>query len=96
MKRQIFQKLKELKNKNDLENSSKTTNNFNQLENTNKQYTYNPNPNGKHYNENNKENSFNSNSKRGKMGKLEYAIEPRNILLIPDNVNIKNTNLKIC
>ena len=96
MKRQIFQKLKELKNKNDLENSSKTTNNFNQLENTNKQYTYNPNPNGKQYNENNKENSFNSNSKRGKMGKLEYAIEPRNILLIPDNVNIKNTNLKIC
>ena len=95
MKGQIFRKIKELKNKNESENSIKTSNNFNQLENTNKQRIY--NPNGKQYNENSKENnSSNSPSKRGKMGKLEYAIEPRNILLIPSNVNINKNNLKIC
>ena len=95
MKGQIFRKIKELKNKNESENSIKTSNNFNQLENTNKRRIY--NPNGKQYNENSKENnSSNSPSKRGKMGKLEYAIEPRNILLIPSNVNINKNNLKIC
>ena len=38
---------------------------------------------------------INSRYKKGKMGKLEYEIEPRNVLLIPDNFNIKNNNIKI-
>ena len=95
MKRQIYTKLKELNNQSDLENSPKIKQNYNHKENLNNKNKYNPNEEHKII-ENSKENNINSNSKRGKMGKLEYEIEPRNILLIPDTFNIKNTNLKVC
>ena len=95
MKRQIYTKLNELNNQSDLENSQKTKQNYNHKENLNNKNKYNPNEEHKII-ENSKENNINSNSKRGKMGKLEYEIEPRNILLIPDTFNIKNTNLKVC
>ena len=95
MKRQSFTKSNELKNKNEIENSTKTRLNFNNMENINNKIRYKSNENHKNT-ENNKENNINRYSKRGKMGKLEYEIEPRNILLIPDNFNVKNNNYKIC
>ena len=94
MKRKISNNLTELNPQKVYENSPKTRYNFNNLENSNsdRKFKSNEKPKNREYNNIYKNNS---NSKKGKMGKLEYELEPRNILLIPDNFNIKNNNIKI-
>ena len=94
MKRQIIRNLDELKSQNYFEKSPKAKHNFNYLENLDSNVKYNSNKKDSNI-ENNKEKLVNRNKRKGKMGKLEYEIEPRNILLIPDNFNIKNNNIKI-
>ena len=95
MKRKIFNNLTELNSQKVYERSPKTRHNINYLDDSNsdRKFKSNEKPKNKEYNNVYKNNS---NSKKGKMGKLEYELEPRNILLIPDNFNVKNNNIKIC
>ena len=95
MKRQLFSKENEINSKKVIEHSPKTKHNFNYIEGANNNYKYRTNekPKNKEIENNNKSNNK---VKKGKMGKLKYQLEPRNILLIPDNFNIKNNNIKIC
>ena len=95
MKRKIFNNLTELNSQKVYERSPKTRHNINYLDNSysGRKFKSNEKPKNREYNNVYKNNS---NSKKGKMGKLEYELEPRNILLIPDNFNVKNNNIKIC
>ena len=95
MKRQYLNNLKEIKYQKPLEKSPQTKHNFNYQRNMNNKNWRNISEEHKNF-ENKNELKNNSNSKKGKMGKLEYELEPRNILLIPDNFNVKNKNIKIC
>lgn len=95
MKRQIFSKENEINSKKISEHSPKTKHSFNYIDSANNNYKYRSNEKPKNR-ENEKNNKSNNKIKKGKMGKLEYKLEPRNILLIPDNFNIKNNNIKIC
>ena len=99
MKKQIFYKLQQLKSQSSIDNSPKK-NNFNREE-----YSYYQTKN-KNIVKNNQENNINNINnitennkkcnipKKGKIGNLDYEIEPRNILLIPENFN--RHNFKIC
>jgi hypothetical protein len=95
MKRQIFSKENEINSKKISEHSPKTKHSFNYIDSANNNYKYRSNEKPRNR-ENEKNNKSNNKIKKGKMGKLEYQLEPRNILLIPDNFNIKNNNIKIC
>ena len=95
MKRQLFSKENEINSKKIIEHSPKTKHNFNYIEGANNNYKYRSNEKPKNK-ENENNNKSNNKIKKGKMGKLKYQLEPRNILLIPDNFNIKNNNIKIC
>ena len=95
MKRPIFSKENEINSKKSFERSPKTKHNLNNIENEKNNYKYRSNEKPKNK-ENENNNKSNNKIKKGKMGKLKYQLEPRNILLIPDNFNVKNNNIKIC
>ena len=101
MKKKIFYKLQQLNSQSSIDISPKK-NDFNKEE-----YSYSQ-INNKKFEINNQENNTNNINnitehkkhynipKKGKIGNLDYEIEPRNILLIPENFNINNNNLRIC
>ena len=95
MKRPIFSKENEINSKKSFERSPKTKHNFNNIENEKNNYKYRSNEKPRNR-ENEDGNKSNRKIKREKMGKLEYQLEPRNILLIPDNFDINNNKIKIC
>ena len=95
MKRPIFSKENEINSKKSFERSPKTKHNLNNIENEKNNYKYRSNEKPRNR-ENEDGNKSNRKIKREKMGKLEYQLEPRNILLIPDNFDIKNNKIKIC
>ena len=95
MKKQNISKLNEIKSQKPIENSPNSKYSFKYQQNLNNKNRYNKSEEHKNI-ENSNEYKNNSYTKKGKMGKLEYEIEPRNILLIPDNFNVKNNNYKIC
>lgn len=101
MKKQTFYRQKQLKSQKSLENIT-NNNSFN-----NKDYGY-DNLKNKEKNEtgnilknrekniNNRNTKKNIIDKKGKIGCFDYEIEPRNIILIPDNSQINFNDLKIC
>ena len=105
MRKQTFYKQEKLKSQKSLENSPK-----NNYINSKKYPYYELNSkeekekflNDLDKNSNNSNNEINhrknfyKNNKKGKIGSLDYEIEPRNIFLIPDNFNINDKNLRIC
>ena len=95
MKRPIFSKENEINSKKSFERSPKTKHNLNNIENEKNNYKYRSNEKPRNR-EKEDSNQSNRKIKREKMGKLEYQLEPRNILLIPDNFDIKNNKIKIC
>ena len=95
MKKQNISKLNEIKSQKPIENSPNSKYSFKYQQNLDNKNRYNKSEEHKNI-ENSNEYKNNSYTKKGKMGKLEYEIEPRNILLIPDNFNVKNKNYKIC
>ena len=103
MKKQTFYKQKQLKSQKSFENLSKN-NNFNiqdyslqQIKNIDKeQANYNNRENKRNWNNRNNINKSNINiDKKGKIGNLDYEIEPRNIYLFPENCDINEKNLKL-
>lgn len=94
MKKQNYTNSSGLNSERSFQKSPRTKKNFNHIENNNNKFIYNSNEKSKNMKKNYSY-KINNNSKRGKLGKLEYEIEPRDILLIPDNFNVKNNNIKI-
>ena len=100
MKKQTFYRQRQLKSQKSLENISKN-NSFN-----NQDYAYNNSKNKEKNETNNISNKIDKNmtnrdkknniDKKGKIGCLDYEIEPRNIFLIPDNCKINFNDLNIC
>ncbi len=94
MKKQNYTNSSGLNSERFFQKSPRTKKVFNHIENNNNKFIYNSNEKSKNMKKNYSY-KINNNSKRGKLGKLEYEIEPRDILLIPDNFNVKNNNIKI-
>lgn len=94
MKKQNYTNSSGLNSERSFQKSPRTKKDFNHIENNNNKFIYNSNEKSKNMKKNYSY-KINNNSKRGKLGKLEYEIEPRDILLIPDNFNVKNNNIKI-
>ena len=94
MKKQNYTNSSGLNSERSFQKSPRTKKDFNHIENNNNKFIYNSNEKSKNMKKNFSY-KINNNSKRGKLGKLEYEIEPRDILLIPDNFNVKNNNIKI-
>ena len=99
MKKQTFCKQRQLKSQKSLENITKN-NSFNYQDNI---YCQLKNKEKDEINNNLENNKINRNNikkniidKKGKIGSLDYEIEPRNIFLIPDTYKINENNLKIC
>ena len=101
MKKQIFSRQKQLKSQKSLENitNNNTFNNqdyaYYNLKNKEKKETDN-NLKNSEKNINNRNMKKNIIDKKGKIGCFDYEIEPRNIILIPDNSQINFNDLKIC
>ena len=79
MKKQNYTNSSGLNSERSFQKSPRTKKNFNHIENNNNKFIYNSNEKSKNMKKNYSY-KINNNSKRGKLGKLEYEIEPRDIL----------------